>query len=448
MVPQSPETCLWLAVAQTSPVLIERQKRMSRVRFKHPIRVVTLEGQPRVIRTLTANVSREGLFLRMPAPLPMGTKVALSLEAGGRALALAQAEVVWGRVNEGHLPGHFPGCGVRFTEFMHPRAEELVQYLVHNLDRGKPLMLAPPERRWTRFLPLGGGAALLGCAALAALVLWAPSNGDLEAEDAPASIELVAQTPTVTTLSQRGEQTRPSALELPMGAVVTAPEATVAKNPNVAMTLEPRAAPAENAPEATVNAKKSKPPAVVATPEPRAAPAENVPEATVNAKKSNLPAVVASAQTSNPGPPVSAKNSTAAAEAIPALKKSVAPLAAAKPPTASPSLTGPSQRGTITLPSGAASSLKWVLTGTELRLSPERSAGAQLTRAFLLTGPPRAVFDLSGAAPERSHAVAAAPPYATAVRLGKPVSGTRLVVDLDSAPKRSRQDGDALVLSF
>ena len=90
-------------------MLIERQKRLSRVRFKHPIRVVTLEGQPRVIRTLTANVSRKGLFLRMPEPLPLGTKVALSLEAGGRALALAQAEVVWGRVQESQLPGRFPG---------------------------------------------------------------------------------------------------------------------------------------------------------------------------------------------------------------------------------------------------------------------------------------------------------------------------------------------------
>ncbi len=113
MVPQSPETCLWLPVADTCQVLIERQKRVSRVRFRHPIRVVTLEGQPRVIRTLTANVSPHGLFLRMPEPLPLGTRVALSLEAGGRALALAQAEVVWGRVNESQLPGRFPGCAGR-----------------------------------------------------------------------------------------------------------------------------------------------------------------------------------------------------------------------------------------------------------------------------------------------------------------------------------------------
>ncbi len=58
------------------------------------------------------------------------------------------------------------------------------------------------------------------------------------------------------------------------------------------------------------------------------------------------------------------------------------------------------------------------------------------------------MFDVSGAAPSKSHQVAAAPPYSTAVRLGKPGSGTRIVVDLDGAPKRSRQDGDALVLSF
>jgi hypothetical protein len=109
---------------------------------------------------------------------------------------------------------------------------------------------------------------------------------------------------------------------------------------------------------------------------------------------------------------------------------------------------GSTQKGTVKLPSGSAPSLAWTLAGTELRLSPELAGQAQVTRAFVLTGPPRAVFDVSGSPPQRSHLVPAAPPYSTAVRLGKQTSGTRIVVDLDAAPKHSSQDGEALVLSF
>jgi len=108
----------------------------------------------------------------------------------------------------------------------------------------------------------------------------------------------------------------------------------------------------------------------------------------------------------------------------------------------------PDQQGRVKLPSGAAANLTWTITGTELRLTPDLAAGAKLTRAFLLTGPPRAVFDLTGASPDKSHTVPASPPYATSVRLGKQPTGTRIVIDLDAAPKRTAQDGDALVLSF
>ena len=377
-------------------MLIERQKRMSRVRFKHPIRVVTLEGQPRVIRTLTANVSRKGLFLRMPEPLPMGTKVALSLEAGGRAFALAQAEVVWGRAQPSQMPGRFPGCGVRFTEFMHPRAEELVQYLVRNLDQGKPLMLAPPERRWMRWMPHAAVGALIACAALAMFVLWTPSAPEPLDEEAPtASLQL-----GTISLSPGGGRGEPS----------DAPVASVKAEP-IALTVPADALAAKPEPVA------AKPEPVVANPEPIAAKPESVP--------------------AKPAP-------VAVTKPEPATRSKPEPPAKAN----SPKVTTAGQKGTVPLPSGAAASLKWTLTGSELRLAPELSSGAQVTKAFLLTSPARAVFDLSGAAPSKSHQVAAAPPYSSAVRLGKPGSGTRIVIDLDSAPKSSRQDGDALVLSF
>ena len=74
-----------------------------RVRFKHPVRVVPIGGPPRAYRVLSANLSRDGMFLKMPTPFDMGTKVALSLEAGGRVLPFAQGEVVWRDLAEPNL---------------------------------------------------------------------------------------------------------------------------------------------------------------------------------------------------------------------------------------------------------------------------------------------------------------------------------------------------------
>jgi hypothetical protein len=370
-------------------VLIERQQRDARVRFQHPIRVVTLEGQPRVIRTLTSNVSRDGLFLRMPEPLPPGMKVALSLEAGGRALALAQAEVRWNGPDANEVTERFPGCGVRFTEFMHPRAEELVRYLVKNLDTGKPLALAPPEKRWVRYLPFAGGGALLLCAAMAAVIFWDPGAAEVAEPEVAAAMQLVAQPPSIRPLplgEGRGEGKPPSE------SASTVPEPVA----------QAAAAPEEEKPAESVVAKPPEPEPV------------------------------------KPAQPVIARVAAAPIE-----------LKVEAPKPAPVEMKRKADReGDVKLPAGAAPQLHWELTGTELRLAPRLPEGVQLTRAFVLTGPPRAVFDLSGGADARSLTVPAAPPYATAVRLGRQASGTRIVVDLDSAPKRTKSDGPTLVLAW
>lgn len=153
--------------------VIEHVKRQPRVRFKHPVRVVPLDGAPRVFRTLSADLSTQGMFVRFREPLPLGSRVALSLEAGGQALPFAQAEVMWCRGETDDQQGadqlgHYVGCGVRFTEFLHPRAPELVEYLVKNLDRGRPLQPAPaPRPRWMR-VAAGAVAALAATLAIAA----------------------------------------------------------------------------------------------------------------------------------------------------------------------------------------------------------------------------------------------------------------------------------------
>ncbi len=509
MLPHPQETCLCLPVAETSGVLIERQKRASRVRFRHPVRVVTLGGQQRVIRTLTANVSHDGLFLLMPEPLPHGTKVALSLEAGGRALALAQAEVVWDRTDQSELPDHAPGCGVRFTEFMHPRAKELVNYLVDNLDQGRPLALAPPERRWRKALPWVAAAAAVATVIVIAVISLSALGGEGQGEDAseledaeaaiaaerrevvPASASAV---PTLAPSDSPAPGASNSHVEEPVAAapVAAAPVAAapVAAAPVAAAPVAEPVAAAPVAAEPVVAAPASVPDAVgpVAT-APTAAPKAAAPVAD--------PVVVAPVAAPVAAAPVAAAPTAApeavgpVAEPVAAAPVAVAPVAVgpvtaapvtAAPVTAAPAAAGPvatrkgiasevpaargatasiaqpkatptrrdaaarsgPERGTVHLPSGAASKLTWVLSGTELRLSPD----GNVSRAFLLASPARAVFDLDGRAPDRSRQLAGSIPHATGVRLGKQGKGTRIVVDLDRAPSRSSQDGSALVLSF
>ncbi|MFT3707522.1 MAG: PilZ domain-containing protein [Archangium sp.] len=521
-------------------MLVEQQKRASRVRFKHPVRVVTLDGQPRVIRTLAANVSHKGMFVRMPEPLPMGTRVALSLEAGGRALALAQAEVVWARAHESQLPGRFAGCGVRFTDFLHPRAQDLVGYLVDNLDRGKPLQAAPAERPLPRWLPLAAGLALLCCALGAVLIFhdWSADSAqvaeldeEIEAENAEPIALVMAAPPVVKSAALA------AATQSPVGAADTAPSQAViakspaestsdaqpelAKSPSAEPTLadpsseSPSAAPPEVAKSAsTEQPGPSASPSAKGTAQPNASPSVE-PSSAVAPPSGAQPVVVKStgASTASPAdiasPPAVAKSPgaspTASAPVSPssaitspaavakstgASPTSAPPAAASAPSTESPALarvaqspssfptttasvvqpvlaTSPSAAprvksaspagkadslptgrvaaaGEVPLPQSATDSLRWSSSATTLKLQP---AGT-ITRAFVLLNPARAVFDVSGATPARSHTLSSTVPHTQAIRIGKLPAGTRVVIDLDEAPRSSKQDGDALVLSF
>ncbi len=143
-----------------------------RVRFKHPVRVVPIGGPPRAYRVLATNISHDGMFLRMTSPFDTGTKVALSLEAGGRILPFAQGEVVWRDLEESKPPGRGAGFAVRFTGFLHPRANELVAYLVANLETGKPLRVPEPARaRRRRKVWMLAGLAVLVVGAVVATAL-------------------------------------------------------------------------------------------------------------------------------------------------------------------------------------------------------------------------------------------------------------------------------------
>lgn len=135
------------------------------------------------------------MFLKMPTPFEMGTKVALSLEAGGRVLPFAQAEVVWRNLEESKQPGRGAGFGVRFTGFLHPRAHELVDYLVDNLGTGKPLVSPEASSIWPR--RLAWAAAGLVAVILGAVTTWGVLHLVRESttEPVPVAEEIVAVAP-------------------------------------------------------------------------------------------------------------------------------------------------------------------------------------------------------------------------------------------------------------
>jgi hypothetical protein len=213
-----------------------------RVRFKHPVRVTMMDGEPKAWRTLAANLSSQGVFVRMPQPLQPGTRVAIALEAGGQAFPLARGEVRWVRGAPSEAEDEFPGCGVAFTDFLHPRAGELVEYLVATLETGKPLKTAPYIRRMRVLRSAAYGAGLLLSAALVAFMIEVGTAASAPDEDEVAL-------PVVTVVPTRVPEPTPAP------APGSAPPATA----NVAT------APASELEELAPLALPSSPPATSAT---------------------------------------------------------------------------------------------------------------------------------------------------------------------------------------
>ncbi|MGV3623274.1 MAG: PilZ domain-containing protein [Archangium sp.] len=348
-------------------MLIEQPKRASRVQFKHPVRVETLSEPKRVIRTLTANVSRDGLFLRMPEPLPPGTKLNVALEAAGSPHSLAEGEVCWGTTQ-----GELAGCGVRFTKYTHPRSKELLSHLVDSIQHNRPLRVAGRRARWRRLIPVAVVALLLLTATVFAFGEATPPAREFE----------TAATPVV----------------------VAAPVALVVPE----------------APPVADEVKVESPVVVAAVPAP--APV---------AKKTVLTSARVTKKAGEPSPAL-----------VAALKGAPAPVPAQRFGS-SMSVAG-NGRGSMALKDGASSKLSWDDTASTMRLT----ASGKVTKAFFLASPPRAVFDIEGEKPSHAQNVDMAAPYSKTLRVGELPKGTRLVIDLERAPKSAQAEGNSLVLSF
>ncbi len=349
-------------------MLTQQQRRPSRVPFKHPVRIETIDEPIRIIRTLASNVSSDGIFLRMPQPLTEGTRVLVSLEAGGAPRELAEGEVRWGTT------AGDAGCGVLFTRYSHPRSKELLVHLVDTIEHNRATRVAGRPKKWRRLIVVA--VALFGLAVPLAL----PGDPGEEPATPAVQISQVDQTPP---------QQAPEVPEVQEVAV---------------------AEPVVEAP----------------------LPVEPMPEAPV--KKSR---VLTSAR--------------ARAKQVPSLEEA---LQGAPPPTrvtpaphtdfgARLSLAG-STKGQFKLPSGAASALTWDVSPNALRFSPS----GKVTKAFVLSNPARVVFHVEGNRPVKAESLGVPAPHVKALRVDELPKGTRLVIELDRAPRDSQKSGDALLLTF
>jgi hypothetical protein len=424
------------------------EHRPRRVRFKHPVRVTTVEGEPRAWRTLAANLSRDGLFVRMPQPIEPGTRVAISLEAQGQVLPFMEGEVRWCRYQASEFDGRYQGIGVRFIEPLHPRAKELVDYLVETLDTGRPLLAAP--RRTARWpMVLAAGCALL--ASMVAVGWWwwpAPAPEVPVAAEGPGMLGVLSAVPEAqAALADMVSPAVDEAEGVEVGEAKVGPPADEAGRPAVSGAApQPVGDGVETgAPQLPVEASavsERRDDLAVATATGAAADDSAVqPGAPPHDRNSDAPAVL-----------VESPRSPKTAAATPA------PLTDPQPPSTGHGANGsppPSiaraapTSGQLSLPSGAARSVRWSASPDGLDVRPELRGDARITRVFALSGPPRLVFDIDGDAPRKSHVLTPVnDALVTRVRLGKQGTRTRVVVDLSSEPHRVLPGGDHAIVQF
>ncbi len=393
----------------------------------------------------------------MPQPLEPGTRVAISLEANGQALPLAQGEVRWTRKNESGYEGRFQGCGVRFTDYLHPRASELVNYLVETLDTGKPLKAAPaPKRRWWPYAV--GVGAIAAAAALVIVVFQPPEPTALPTPVAGAgALEVLSVAPRVN--EELAAMVSPAEEEAVADGVAemqaapnpgAGPDApvTVGSNSAAASEVAPpiaAAATADAVTEAVPTAAAPTAGAPTAAAPTAAAPTAAAP--TAAAPTAAAPTAAAPTAASTVAPTGAAPTAAAPTAAAPtaAAPTAVAPTAAVRPRKSS---AAPNTEGQLRLPSGAAASVSWSPSPEGLDVRPQLRGEARVSRVFALSDPPRLVFDIEGGAPSHSHTLATDSLLITRVRLGKQGTRTRVVVDLASEPHRVMPATDHAVLQF
>ncbi len=98
-------------------------------------------------RMFAANLSKGGMFVRSPTPLPPGTRVEVFLEAKGRVLRFAEATVAFALPREEAVSrGRLPGNGLVFTS-LPARSRALVHQLLKMVPELPAPAATPAARR-------------------------------------------------------------------------------------------------------------------------------------------------------------------------------------------------------------------------------------------------------------------------------------------------------------
>jgi hypothetical protein len=392
------------------------EERLERVPFPRPVHV-SIPHDERPHRFVAGNLSAGGMFVRGEPRPPAGTPLQVSLEAKGKVFPFAEAEVVWNADPETwSKEGRTPGFGLRFTRFLHPHSQLLID---HILGRHRPAL--PPEV----------GEQLVGEVELPAPV--GPPPGFMQQ---PLEELTPRQFGVPITPRPPGAPPLEVALEPPRDGWVRAGVAVAL----VALLAAVAAAGVHYARRDTASLAAARGQKVIAAPARPGAPAAPVAEAL---RETVEPPVKAEA----PVAPVPAPARVVAPEPEPVL---VEPLVAARSPAPAPpppGKAGPqhaapsSPLARVGLPSGGATAVSWREVSGVLEVTVALADGAEVERAFALSAPARLVIDLASVPPAGSVRTESADARVAAVRVGAREGGTRLVLDLASPAGKVEREG-------
>lgn len=441
--------------------------RLERVPFSRPVRVTPIEGgsQPS-LRLIGGNLSRSGMFLRSPLLLEPGTKVALALEAKGQSLPFAEGEVIWQREPAKASDGAHPGFGIKFTNFLHARAPELVDALV---TRGMEKLAQPPSpETQTQEQPRMD----------VAVGPQTPSKKDLESFAAPPekftelSLQDEAPAPVIedrepaflkggkklvvdveepkgipeVEIDELDELPHPNAFKPTIGKIlgtgafallILVPMVVAIGTWKASKTDEPAVAVQKAAQQEALAQAETR---VVEFPAPAPkvevqAPVVVAPEVQpeVKPETTELAPLVAEQVT----PPVEMKETVAEKSPTPvnvvATKTQLAPK-----PVVAPS-------SSVSLGIAAVNSLSAKVNSGVLELSLQLGSGASIRRAFALKAPNRLVIDVGGPTPTHSSAVENTKISSVQkIRIGAQPEGARLVLDLGKSASNVKVSGSRI----
>src|SRR6185295_2815340 len=103
----------------------EDRRKDARVPLAARVQIKT-EGLDKFIQKFSGDISRGGMFIKTPSPLPIGKEVHLTVVApGGTHLIEAKAKVTWIREKPDPKTGEPAGMGVQFAELAEGSAEVL-----------------------------------------------------------------------------------------------------------------------------------------------------------------------------------------------------------------------------------------------------------------------------------------------------------------------------------